>query len=672
MASRPHQEARPRTVGEILDDAWRLCRDDAPLLLAASGLFFVPALCLLLIVLTEPFPTPGAWRYVWPALAAALLPLTGLGAGAYQEAFHLWTEDRPATLGRCLHATLRRGLNHAASQVLILLLPMLAFLCLASAMLPAVRWLLAILILTGFIPLWMFSLTRHAVLTAGQRNLWRAWRLARRASSRDLGKAVVLTLVRVLLPLVVFLNLHLGLRFALNVADNLAGLNVAYLRVMLVLSNPIYLVALAGLVCWLLTPYLEATNYLFLVDARTRYDGLDLWYRIETLFPVRRAARAGALVLAAAGALLVAAPLAACQRVEVPEMPNPIRGAKEVVGQPKTPAEHLQEIQAARADLKKIATEIKEAEPYRGGAPWIDRLRQVGRRLDKNGDSHRGRYRWFFQAVERFGNGGRVGDVKALKDADRRLALVEESLKWQPPPQEGASGPSADDIRGLVPPLRPSKERPKREPPVEKDEPPKKEPKEPPREAGPPRSGGGGAGMVGPVGGLGGSLGYLCLFVCAVLLGAVIVVGIVILVRNWLRNRKPKVPGQVGVNEAAAENVLEEPDKQNVAGLWRQSDELARAGRFLEAVRTLYLAVLALLHQAHLIRYERTRTNGEYADQLRRQARPVHRPFLGLTGLFEVKWYGERACRPEDYQTCRGLAETIQEGVSERRPEGEG
>jgi Domain of unknown function (DUF4129) len=64
------------------------------------------------------------------------------------------------------------------------------------------------------------------------------------------------------------------------------------------------------------------------------------------------------------------------------------------------------------------------------------------------------------------------------------------------------------------------------------------------------------------------------------------------------------------------------------------------------------------LHQARLIRYERTRTNGEYADQLRRRL-ALHRPFLGLTGVFEVKWYGERTCQAQDYQVCRELAEEL-------------
>jgi hypothetical protein len=170
----------------------------------------------------------------------------------------------------------------------------------------------------------------------------------------------------------------------------------------------------------------------------------------------------------------------------------------------------------------------------------------------------------------------------------------------------------------------------------------------------------------GSVGGLVGGLGYICLFVFLVLLVAVIAVGIALLVRNWRRKGPLPRSGEQGIREPTPDAVLEEPDRQNVAALWRQSDELARAGRFLEAVRTLYLAVLALLHQGGLIRYERTRTNGEYADQLRRKSSPTHRPFLGLTGLFEVKWYGQRSCRSEDYGSCRQLAETIQSRIEGR------
>src|ERR1700683_411345 len=108
MAPSMHMEVRPRSTGEILDDAWRLYRSNAPLLLAATGLFMLPAASALALTLTQP-PGEARWlRWPWPALAALLLPLTGLGAGACQEVFHRWTEDRPVSLSRCLRAAVGR------------------------------------------------------------------------------------------------------------------------------------------------------------------------------------------------------------------------------------------------------------------------------------------------------------------------------------------------------------------------------------------------------------------------------------------------------------------------------------------------------------------------------------------------------------------------------------
>ena len=95
-----------------------------------------------------------------------------------------------------------------------------------------------------------------------------------------------------------------------------------------------------------------------------------------------------------------------------------------------------------------------------------------------------------------------------------------------------------------------------------------------------------------------------------------------------------------------------------MAELWRQAENLAQQGRFLDGVRSLYLAVLAYLHRSNRIRYEPTRTNGEYLDQLRSH-RPLQDSFRGLTGIFELKWYGERTCGSDDFASCRQLAEAI-------------
>jgi hypothetical protein len=640
MAASAHQQARPRSTGEILDDAWRLYRADPALLLAASGLFLVPAFCALTVLLTHPFGGPAWLDLAGAALAAVLLPLTGLGAGACEEAFHLRTEGERVTLGRCLRATGRRGLNHLTAEALVLLLPALALLCLVSRMPPAVRWLLAGLLLAFQMPWWVRGLPRHAVLTAGQKNLWRAWRLARRATGRHPGKAWVLGTTRLILWLLTGVNLYLFLRVGLWAAENLAGLDTSFLRLLLTPGNSIFLLALAALAWWLLAPFNEAVNYLFLVDARTRYEGLDLWYQVEQRFPAARASKVGAVLLLAAGLLLPAGPA-------------------------RAGAARLRDVREARKELAGIVREVKGTEPYPGGKRWQQPLRDVGEHLDPKGSAQHGRYRWFFQAVDKLGQGDRAADLKLLGDLDARLAVVEDSLTWQPRRAQSASAaraPPAGDIRKLVPPgeetARPEKV--EKKPPAEKERPPERDNQPRPVRVGPS------AGVGGAVGSAAGALGYVCLFTCLVLLVAVIVIGVGLLVRSWVRNRAREKPVEQGPNEPAAENVLEEPDRENVAGLWRQSDELARAGRFLEAVRTLYLAVLALLHQGGLIRYERTRTNGEYADHLRRQGSAVHRPFLGLTGLFELKWYGERACQAGDYQSCRGLAEEIQTEVGVR------
>src|SRR5207248_5617539 len=124
MAPRETVEARPRSTVEILDDAWRIAFADAPLLLSLSALFILPALVCLLVLLCQPLPDAW-WARLWlPALAALLLPLTGLSAGACQEAFHSWAEGYPIRFGESLRAAAQRGLNHVASQALAVMTPL--------------------------------------------------------------------------------------------------------------------------------------------------------------------------------------------------------------------------------------------------------------------------------------------------------------------------------------------------------------------------------------------------------------------------------------------------------------------------------------------------------------------------------------------------------------------
>ena len=621
MAAREYAEVRPRNLGEILDDGWRLYLAAAALLLTLSGLFLIPTAALVLLVLTQS--TRALWQ---PALCALLLPLTGIGAGACQEAFHLWAEGERPTLTECLKAAGRRGLNHTLVQLLALLLPVAAACWLLMSSLPAwALWLGALVLLVLCLPVWLLGIGRHAVLAAGQKSPWRAWRRAARASGRHPLKATVIVASRIVLLAFAVLNLHLFGRWALWAAEALGGFDVALVQLLCSLANPPYLIALVALAWWLLTPYFEAVNYLFFVDDRTRYEGLDLWYRVDEAFP-QLPQKAGVALLVLGAALLGISPARAQAR--------------------------LDDVRAARDDIVRISREVKEADPYPGSAHWLPRLRDVGKRLDPEGGPQRERYRWYFQSIDSFEKRDRADALSTLDDIARRLAMIADNLERS---ARAGTGRSREQIKALVPPeddkplpdkkAEKQKPPPKEENPVEKDE---------PGDFQPARHGG--AVVGGPVS-LGG-VGQMVLVVLVSLVAAVLIIGVLLALRQWLQNRTPTVVRREGRIEGVADDFEMEPERQDVAGLWRQSDELARAGRFLEAVRTLYLAVLALLHQASFIRFERTRTNGEYADQLR-PLRNLHTPFLRLTDLFEVKWYGERRCQEDDYTACRRYAENI-------------
>ena len=132
----------------------------------------------------------------------------------------------------------------------------------------------------------------------------------------------------------------------------------------------------------------------------------------------------------------------------------------------------------------------------------------------------------------------------------------------------------------------------------------------------------------------------------------------------WLRNRTP-TPVQAKAPTAgktAPQNDLPRPDEASAPSLWRRAEELAAKGEYLEGLRALYGAVLALLHGRRFLRYESTRTNGEYVEQVRlapEAPRGLQVPFERLTTLFEWKWYGERACENSDFDAGRRLAEEV-------------
>jgi hypothetical protein len=611
-ASPAHLAIRPRTTGEILDEAWRLALADAPLLLVLSGLFAVPAAVVLLLLWCQPRPE-AAWRgLVLPAAAATLLPLTGLGSGACQEALRQRAEGKGPTLRACLRAAWVHGLDHVAARALILTGGLLGGGC---------------LLLPG-LAVWVGGAAVHPVLAAGESRLFDALAAARRESQRQPGKAAAVVLSR--LPLLVFavLNLHTVFAGGLWIAERLVGFDLALPGLLLALDNPAYLAALFLLAWLLLAPHAEAANYLLHVDARARYEGLDLWYRVRRHFPTADRGR-GAAVLLACVALLVG---------------EPVRAQKKA-----TPV-HKQ----VRQEIATITQEIREVEPYPGGGRWAPRLQHLATRLEGGASTGSARARWFRRAVEGFAHRGREDALRVLADVDQRLAILEEAAaeKADRPP------PTREQLKQLLPPAssdeeadappRPRKQverRPVRRDDAEVEGPGRAQPQGP--AAAPAQPGGGFA-----------VLGWLFLAGC---FAAVLVAGGVLLWRNRGDFLSEADQPHRGAGPSV-ESLAARPEQHTVAGLWRQAEELAAAGRHREAVRALYLAVLLLLHRADRLRLEPTRTNGEYARQLRAWDE-LHRPFTRLTALFEVQWFGNRDGRPDDYAACRRLAENIRDLV---------
>jgi hypothetical protein len=638
-----HVEVRPRTTGEILDDAWRAYLTDAPLLLTLTGLFGVPASVVLLLILTQPEPS-GAWqRLALPALAATLLPLTGLGSCACQYLLRRRTDEAEPSLQACLGAGLRQGWPHVAARALVLLAVMpqaaanLAVLTSGMDLVP----LLGVVIVTNLLlgvptaVILMGCAALHPLLATGDSGLRRAILEAWREAHRQPGKVAALVFGFGALFVVAVFNLHALFQLCVWIGENLAGLDLALAGILLSFKNPVYVLELVLLVGWLMAPLAEVAGYLFHVDAKTRYEGLDLWVRVQRLFVGQGKIVAG-LLLAAVTLL----PFGSLQAAEDP----------------------LVAIGNARREIARIRGEIKNTNPYPGSARWAPALLSQADRLeDAASTAGKSRYRWFRKSLEGFSSRNREGALYILTDLEERLTLLEENLQLKPSFSKDdikkALGPEANDAaeeadaRATPPPPKPEK----RQPPPEEIE------------IEGERHGGGGPGLLPaqPAGGFE-FLGWMILG--GALLAVLLLAGFLFWQRWKLRLRR-RNNAPTGTLEPSLEAIVTQPDQHSVAGLWSQADSLARDGNYRDAVRMVYLAVLALLHRSNFIRFERTRTNGEYAQQLRPH-QELHEPFRTMTGLFEMKWYSESACQADDYQAVRGLAagmqDVVQEGLSPR------
>jgi hypothetical protein len=150
--------------------------------------------------------------------------------------------------------------------------------------------------------------------------------------------------------------------------------------------------------------------------------------------------------------------------------------------------------------------------------------------------------------------------------------------------------------------------------------------------------------------------------VLVILLAAGLAIVTILALRRRREGTRPLPASSASASSARDEDPLSRSESE-----WeRFAQELVRAGRFREAIRAWYHAVLVTLFRAGLLHYRKDRTNWEYAYALGPQHawRPA---FLEATRRFEQEWYGRRNTGSETAgqfeRSAREILAVVREGA---------
>ncbi|HXO29390.1 MAG TPA: DUF4129 domain-containing protein [Thermoanaerobaculia bacterium] len=141
----------------------------------------------------------------------------------------------------------------------------------------------------------------------------------------------------------------------------------------------------------------------------------------------------------------------------------------------------------------------------------------------------------------------------------------------------------------------------------------------------------------------------------AVLLALAMLAAVVQAARRRHRRRRPAT-----VTAAPMTGPAQDDDPlSRASGQWESyARDLAAAGRFREAIRAWYHAVLVTLYQRGIVHYRKGRTNWEYLATI--PSATSWRPALvEMTRHFEREWYGRDRSSPEALADSQALARRL-------------
>ena len=88
-----------------------------------------------------------------------------------------------------------------------------------------------------------------------------------------------------------------------------------------------------------------------------------------------------------------------------------------------------------------------------------------------------------------------------------------------------------------------------------------------------------------------------------------------------------------------------------------EAERLAAAGRFTEAAHALLRAILATLADRGEVRLHDSKTTGDYARELDRNASPLRAVFRAFRRRYDRVIYGAGECSADDFAALRREAE---------------
>jgi hypothetical protein len=154
------------------------------------------------------------------------------------------------------------------------------------------------------------------------------------------------------------------------------------------------------------------------------------------------------------------------------------------------------------------------------------------------------------------------------------------------------------------------------------------------------------------------ALGLVDVVIIAAVAGVLVLFG-------WLllRGREPKAGAGLDADVSALTETALSTDPMSALARAPESwaglaDQLARDGKFREAIRHLYLASLSRLHRDGAIDYDPAKSNWDYFRAFKGPGALLP-AFREATRRFDFAWYGNLEVSPASWQTFRGLCEPI-------------